>query len=288
MKKTIAMLCALTLSCMIFAGCSDKAQDESNVTKKNESSAAVTTEAEDSEETPDAEKTMTQKYSEIIKSRNFSMKVDMTSDFMGKASVEIKCNGKDYCLSMFSDEEGQSDIYLIDGVLYTLTHINKTYTKNEDPDAYYLKNDLQLYTMCIDKTFEFGGSEKTPDGMICETYYTYSPDPDTGEVVKDKDNFNTTCYKYYFKEGSDHPEKVEIAVMDMTMENVFTDFKSGVDAIVLPDLKDWEDQAEANDDDKTVEENGASEKSDDTADSPVEVEPVDVEPIETDPADTEE
>lgn len=283
MKKIACVLCALTLSAMIFAGCSDKVQPDTNDNNVNETavSKTETTAAEDSV-VPDSEKTMTQKYSELIKARNFSIKVDQTSDFMGKASVEIKCNDKDYCLSMFDEDEGQSDIYIVGGVLYTLQHFNKTYLKNDQPDPYYLNNDMSLYTLSLDDSFVYDSTEEKSDGMICETYYVFSPDPDTGEVSTDKDDPNTTCYKYYYKKDSDHPEKIEVTIQDMTLENNILDFKTGVGAVELPDLTDWEDQSEGSGEGKE------SDEKEEPADSPAEADTEGVEVTETDPADTEE
>lgn len=282
MKKIVCVLCALTLSCMMFAGCSDaeKTEKTEESAKVTAASNAETTGAEESDE-PVSDKTMTEKYSELIKAKNFFMKVEQTSDFMGNASVEIKCSDKDYCLSMFEEDEGQSDIYMVGGVLYTLQHAEKTYVKNDQPDPYYLNNDLSLYTLCLDDSFEYGGTEEKNDGLICDTYYVYSPDPDTGETVKEKDNENTTRYRYYYKKDSDHPEKVEVSIQGLTLENQILDFKTDAGPVELPDLKDWEDQAEG----------GSGEKQPDkkeSADSPAPEDTEGVEVTETDPADTEE
>ena len=267
MKKYIAILCALTMSCAIFASCGKKDKDSDKDSKASKSGdSAVTTEDETSgkEEDP-AEHTRTKAFYDSLNDKKFKLTMVNTSDMYEDSTTTVEMNGDNYHIDMkeggMNEKEGEKnekegekneeehyEIFVIDGVMYTLNHNLKTYYKNENPDPMYLNVEPGMYTMGIESDYVFVSSETTDDGMICEKYY--GPDMFTGLVATSEEDGNATVFKYYYNDDSTRPDKIEYSTHEMFQTTIFTEFSFEEVAIELPSLEGWVD---GNDADAAVE-----------------------------------
>lgn len=253
MKKYIAILCALTMSCAIFASCGKKDKDSDKDSKASKSGdSAVTTEDETSgkEEDP-AEHTRTKAFYDSLNDKKFKLTMVNTSNMSEGSTTTVEMNGDNYHLDVKEgekDEELHYEIFVIDGVMYSLNHNFKTYYKDENPDPMYLNVEPGMYTMGIESDYVFISSETTDDGMICEKYY--GPDMFTGLVATSEEDGNATVFKYYYNDDSTRPEKIEYSTHEMFQTTMFTEFSFEEVAIELPSLEGWVD---GNDADAAVE-----------------------------------
>ena len=243
MKKFIAVVCALTLSCAMFASCGKKDS------KKDDSSKSVTTDAETSEKADsseadkdEGENTLTKAYCDSLEARKFKIKMSTTSDNGDDSVATVEMNGDNYCLSI-GEGEMKTDLYVIDGVTYVLKYADKTYSKQEHLDSLLMSIKPTDYAMGIEEGYKFISSETTDDGLICETYY--APDLFSGEIPTNAEDGNVTEYKYYFKPDGTYPEKVVMSAYGMVQTTIFESFTLDAGEIVLPDLEGWTDDTEA-------------------------------------------
>jgi hypothetical protein len=270
MKKYIAIICALTMSCAVFASCGKKDSDKNSKDSKVKS---VTTDAETSEKVEEstvvtAENARTKAFYDSLNDKKFTLTMETTGDGLEDSNTitSVEMNGDNYHLSVVqqeikdsseaedsskaedsSEEDLRNDLYLIDGVMYVFDFKQKVYYKDENPNEMYLNVEPGMYTMGIESNYVFVSSEETDDGMICEKYY--APDIFTNEIPTNDDDGNATVFKYYYKEDSVYPEKIEYTTFGMTQTSVITEFSREVSEITLPDLKGWKDDADVSVDD---------------------------------------
>jgi hypothetical protein len=232
----------------MFASCGND-KDNKKSDKKN-SSDAVTTDAETSEKSDESSKaeenegenTLTKAFCDSLAAKKFKLTMVTSSDMFDDSTTTVEMNGDNYRLSI-GEGDMQTDLYLIDGVMYVLYFSEKTYIKEENPDDMYLNIDPQTYAMGLEDGYVFVSSETTDDGLICETYH--APDLFSGVIPTNEEDGEATVYKYYFKPDGTYPEKVTMSAYDMEQTTTFTDFSLDVEEIKLPDLTGWTDDTEA-------------------------------------------
>ena len=248
MKKYIAIICALTMSCAIFASCGKKDSDKDS---KDSKGTSVTTDAETSAKEEEstlvtAENNRTKAFYDSLNTKKFKMTFETTSDESEKSVTTVEMNGDNYRLGVVMGEgenEMKNDMYLIDGVMYVLDYSQKVYYKDENPNEMYLNVEPGMYTMGIESNYVFVSSEETDDGMFCEKYY--APDIFTGEIPTSEEDGNATVFKYYYNADSTRPEKIEYTTYGMTQTTVITECSLEDIKIELPDLTDWTDNTDA-------------------------------------------
>lgn len=247
MKKYIAIICALSMSCAIFASCGKEKKDSDKDSKSPKGDVTVTTSdetsAKDESEVPSVkdENTRTKAFYDSLDGKSFKLTMVTTSDMFEDQTTSVEMNGENYHLSM-SEGDTKSDLYLVDGVMYSLMFDNKIYNVNENPDAMYLNVDPSMYTMGIEEGYVFDSSVETEDGLICEKYF--APDLFTGAVSTNEDDDEATVYKYYYKEDSTYPEKIEVRTYSMEQTTKITEFSFEEVNIEIPDLEGWTDDTE--------------------------------------------
>ncbi|MBO4866937.1 MAG: hypothetical protein J5582_10330 [Ruminococcus sp.] len=243
MKKFIAIVCALTLSCSIFASCGKKKSDDKD-SKASKTGDSVTTEDETSskaEEDP-AEHTRTKAFYDSLNDKKFKLTMVTSSDMYEDSTTTVEMNGDNYHVDMVEGEM-HYEIFVIDGVMYSLNHNYKTYYKDENPNEMYLNVEPGMYTMGIESDYVFVSSETTDDGMICEKYY--GPDMFTGLVATSDEDENATIFKYYYNNDSTRPEKIEYSTHDMFQTTKITEFSFEDITIEVPELEGWIDGNDA-------------------------------------------
>ena len=245
MKKIIAVIFALTMCCAGLSGCADKTSDEkeSGAEKSASVSAADESAAESEAETSEAEElTMAQAYTKSIENANFRAVMVTSSDFMDDSTTMVEVYGKDYHLSL-GDGETQTELYVIDGVMYVLNHAEHNYIKDETPDEQYVNIDTSSYTMGVDDTYIFVDSVTADGDLICETYN--APDLISGVMPTNDEDGDVTIYKYFFEKDGKTPVKIEMSAYGLEQTTTFKEFSFDIDKIVLPDLSDWTDDTES-------------------------------------------
>ncbi|SFD22292.1 hypothetical protein [Ruminococcus albus] len=246
MKKYIAIVCALTLSCAIFASCGKKKDSDDKDSKASKNGDAVVTEAEtdtkDDFSDVTAETTRTKAFYDSLKDKKFKLTMVTSSDEFEDSTTTVEMNGDNYHL-IIEEGEVRNDLFVIDGVMYVLDYTQNVYYKDENPTEMYLNVDPAMYTMGIESDYVFVSSEKTDDGMICEKYY--APDMFTGLVATNEEDGNATVFKYFYNEDSTCPESIEYTTYDMVQTTKITDYSFEEVTIELPELKDWTDNTDA-------------------------------------------
>ena len=266
MKRIIATICAIAVCCTVLAGCNDKnGQDGKTADSKAASSAGETTADEDKTEASE-DTTYAAAYTDSLEGKDFKVTMVTSSDYMDDTVTMVETCGGDYHMSIGEDEE-QVDLYLIGGVMYVLSHADKHYIKNENPDEEYLNIDTHTYTMGIQPVYQYLGTETTEDGLICESYL--APDMISGEMLTDAEDEKASIYRYYFEEGGKVPVKIGLTAYGMEQVTAFKDFSFDVSPIVLPDLTDWTDENEIT---ESIDENAEQPESEPIGDDSIEVE----------------
>ena len=148
---------------------------------------------------------------------------------------------------MKMEKSGQTiEIYSIDGTTYTLDSTEKTYYTSESQGNIFSASD----TVGLPEGYTFVTSEKTDDGLTCETY-TLTDGEDaleedienaegvssTEETDSSKDESVTTLKYYFDKDGN--PTKAEMENSDEKMTVEIKSFTTENVKIELPDLSEW-------------------------------------------------
>ncbi|MBO5558803.1 hypothetical protein [Ruminococcus sp.] len=243
MKKLIAVICAVALCCGGLAGCGDKKSEKADSTAEKITSSAAdesVTNAE-SETTETEELTMAEAYTKSIENANFRTLMVTSSDFTDDTTTMVEVSGDDYHMSV-GDGENQTELYVIGGVMYMLSHAEKSYIKDETPDEMYLNMDTSNYTMGVDDSYIFIDSVIAEGDLICETYH--APDLISGEMPSGDEDGEVTVYKYYFEKDGKTPVKIEMSAYGLEQTTTFKEFSFDIDSIVIPDLSDWTDDTE--------------------------------------------
>lgn len=242
MKKIFAMICALTLSCACFAGCADKTSGDSSSTSSSTSSVAEESVSgeESAAEQSASDTTFARAYTDMLENKDFKVTMVTSSDMMPDTTTMVEVSGSNYHMSI-GENEDKIELFIIEGVMYMLSHADKTYIIDETPDEKYLALDIHSYTMGVEDSYKFIGTETTADGLICETYY--APDLFTGEMPTSDEESDYTVYKYYFEQSGTTPVRIEMAAYGLSQSTTFSEFEYDVPSLEVPDLTGWNDKS---------------------------------------------
>ena len=242
MKRIIAAVSVLAVCCLMLVGCSDKNSDTENTKSADSISAenGSVTSADTDEKADDT--TLAEAYTKSLADCDFRAVMVTSSDFMDDTTTVFEICGNDYHMSVGDDEE-QTELYFIDGVVYVLSHAEKNYIKDDTPDEKYLHIDTQNYTMGVEDCFVYIGSEETEDGLICEIFK--APDLISGEMPTDGEDSNATIYRYYFEKGGKTPVKIGMEAYGMEQTTTFSEFSFDISSIEMPNLTGWTDDTES-------------------------------------------
>lgn len=259
MKKITAILCSVIMSCAMFVSCGE----EDSSSKAETSSAAVTSEAaaddttdsksdaaddtadsnsEAADDTTDSkseasngDSTYAAAYTEKLKDANFSMDLTTETPYTGAVNVKMAINGDNFRMYMDLGELGATDMYYLDGKMYTLDEASKSYFVNEMSADEAGVEDVADTSLGMEDNYEFVSSEETDDGMICETYSFV----DDMMTVDSDTEVEPSTAKYYFDKSTGDIKKIEVTQMGMTQTVTINEIVIGDVEITLPDLSDW-------------------------------------------------
>lgn len=243
MKKITALIISLVMTCAVTAGCgsdsdsSSKAEESSSAASADESKAAVADKLED---------TLTYKFTESLKGDSLSADMTISSDYSDDSPMLIEVSGKNMHVSM--DMMGMTiEYYVIDGKMYTLDANTKTYYVADMDEEI----DMSATDLCQGLTdqYSFVSSEKTDDGMICETF-NYAEDWDLGSGVTLESGSSaeafTSVVRYYFDENTGSIVKTESEADSMGGVTTckFNSFSTENVEVKLPDDFDtWSEES---------------------------------------------
>lgn len=258
MKKITALIVSLVMTCAVMAGCgsdsdssSAKADKSSSAASADESKAASADESktasDDESKTAVADKledTLAAKYTESLQGGSFSADMTYISGYSDDAPMLIEVSGSNIHISMTT--MGMTiEYYIIDGKMYTLDESTKTYYTMDMGSEDMASSEEMCYGITDDYTFV--SSEKTDDGMICETFsYTESWDLESGVTLESGDSAEAFSYsmKYYFDESTGSIVKIEIDSMGSVETVEFNSFTTENVEVKLPDDFDtWTEES---------------------------------------------
>lgn len=256
MKKITAIICSVVMSCAMFVSCGE----EDSSSKAETSSAAVTSEAaaddttdsksdaatddtadsnseaaDSKSESGNGDSTYAAAYTEKLKDGNFSMDLTTETPYTGAINVKMAISGDNFRMYMDLGEYGATDMYYLDGKMYTLDETTKTYMVAEMSADEAGVEDIADTSLGMDDNYEFVSSEETDDGMICETYSFVD---DMMTVDSDTEAELSTA-KYYFDKSTGDIKKIEVTQGGMTQTATINEIVIGDVEITLPDLSDW-------------------------------------------------
>lgn len=239
MKKYIAIICSVVMTCAVFAGCSDKASSSSSEAKAT--SAVVSESVAEKSEGGDYSDTYAAAYTEKIKSKNFAMKMSVDNEYTGAMSLTMEFCGGNYHINLDSDAYGV-EMYLVDEKMYIMDASTKTYSVMDYSSDVYGEEDPVESGFGLKDGYEFVGSEETDDGMVCETFTYVDEIVALYEDSSASDAVPNQC-KYYFDKESGDLKKIEVTESGMTETIVVDSFTTDITEITLPDLTDWTEQS---------------------------------------------
>lgn len=262
MKKITALLVSLIMSCTVMAGCSDSSSSSSKAdsTSKAETSAAADeSTASEAGTATNLDDTLTAQYTKKIQGESLAIDMTVSSDYGDESAVVEVAGGN---MHMKMNVMGlDMDIYVIDGVMYTLDSESKTYyTMDMEESIDDFKSEIGYG---IDDSYKFVSSETTDDGLICETFENTDDlgiELESGVTLDTSDSEDysfTTTFKYYFNADTKDLVKIEtisdgstttVTVNSFTTENVEVklpdDFDSWTEQTFDMDTDDILDDAE--------------------------------------------
>lgn len=250
MKKITALLVSLIMSCTVMAGCSNSSNSSS---KADSSSKAETSAAADESTGSEAgtaaniDDTLTAQYTNKIQGESVAIDMTVSSDYGDDSSAVVEVAGGNMHMKM--NVMGlDMDIYVIDGVMYTLDSESKTYyTMDMEESIDDFKSEIGYG---IDDSYTFVSSETTDDGLICETFENTQDlgieleSSVTLDTSESDDLSFTTTFKYYFNADTKDLVKIETISDGSTTTVTVNSFTTENVEVKLPDDFDsWTEQS---------------------------------------------
>lgn len=245
MKKIAAVIISLIMTCAVATGCGSSDSSSSSSSSSTSSSAASDSASEKASDESTSEKTLAEQFSEKLGTSKYSLEVAVNIEQTYDVEMTVSVDGKNSYMKM--EKSGQTiEIYSIDGTTYTLDSTEKTYYTSESQGNIFSASD----TVGLPEGYTFVTSEKTDDGLTCETY-TLTDGEDaleedienaegvssTEETDSSKDESVTTLKYYFDKDGN--PTKAEMENSDEKMTVEIKSFTTENVKIELPDLSEW-------------------------------------------------
>jgi hypothetical protein len=229
-------------------GSADSDSNENTATSSEaDTSDTTATSSEKSDDTSESTATdtgakgeLTEAYTAQLADKKFSIDMTMESDYFGEVPLVIECYDSNMHINM-SAYGSDTDMYLVDGMLYYLDGSTQSYETYDASDSGISIEDLGVDTFGLDDSYVFVGSEETDDGYICESYninFDWSELGIDSLTDSEAEEYKSEA-KYYFDKDTKELKKIVVVSMGIEETVTINSYTTDIKKIALPDLSDW-------------------------------------------------